>query len=107
MMKFSFIEQNDSIVVVELDSPNFQYIELRIKFDDLGTFHVRVNDTDYILHQSYTPECTRELFGNLTRAMDKLAKAKDKKLYALVISCKEDIREILTFHELGGPEWLK
>lgn len=106
-MKFSFTEQSDEIVVVELDSPNFQYIELRIDFDDLNTFHVRVNDTEYILHQSYTPERTRDLFGDLTRMMDKLAKAKDKKLYALVISCKEDIREILTFHELGGPAWLK
>lgn len=106
-MKFSFTEQNDSIVVVELDSPDFHYIELRIKFDDLSTFYVRVNDTEYIMHQSYTAERVRDLFGDLTRMMDELAKVKGKKLYALVISCKEDVREILTFHELGGPEWLK
>lgn len=106
-MKFSFIDQNDEIVVVELDSPSFQHIELRIKFDDLVTFHVCVNDTEYILHHTYTPERTRVLFRNLTQMMDKLAEMKDKKLYVLVISGKEDIREILTFHELGGPEWLK
>lgn len=106
-MKFSFTEQNDGIVVVDLDSPNFRYIELIIKFDDLNTFHVCVNGTEYILHHTYTPERTRDLFGNLTRTMDKLAKVKDKKLYALVISGKEDIREILTFHEVRIPTWSK
>lgn len=104
-MKFSFIEQSGETVLVELDSPNFLCIELKIKFDDLNTFHVRVNNTEYILHHTYTPERTRDLFGNLTRTMDKLAKAKDQKLYVLVISNKEDIREVLTFHEVRGPVW--
>ena len=104
-MKFSFTEQSGEVVEVNLDSPNFQYIELRIKFYDLNTFHVCVNGTEYILHHTYTPERTRDLFGNLTRTMDKLAKVKDQKLYALVISGKEDIREILTFHEVRLPTW--
>ena len=106
-MKFSFTEQSGEVVEVNLDSPNFLCIELIIKFDDLNTFHVRVNDTEYILHRAYTRERARNLFEKLARTMDKLAKAKDRKTYVLIISSREDIREIYTFHELGGPAWLK
>ena len=106
-MKFSFTEQSGEVVVVELDSPNFLYVELRTRFDDLDTFHVRVNGTEYILHHTYTPKRTRDLFRKLTQMMDKLAKAKDQQLYVLVISNKEDLREILTFHEVGVPTWSK
>lgn len=106
-MKFSFTEQSGEIVEVDLDSPNFHYIELRINLDDLNTFHVRVNITEYILHHTYTLERARNLFEKLARMMDKLAKAKDRKTYVLIISSKEDIREIYTFHELGGLIWSK
>lgn len=104
-MKFSFIEQSGETVLVELDSPNFLCIELKIKFDDLNTFHVRVNNTEYILHHTYTRERARNLFEKLARMMDKLAKAKDQKTYVLIISSKEDIRETYTFHEVRGPVW--
>ena len=106
-MKFSFIEQSGETVLVELDSPNFLCIELIIKFDDLNTFHVCVNGTEYILHHTYTLERTRDLFEKLARMMDKLAKAKDQKTYVLIINSKEDIREILTFHEVRIPTWSK
>lgn len=104
-MKFSFTERSGEIVEVNLDSPNFLCIELRIKLDDLNTFHVRVNDTEYILHHTYTRERARNLFEKLARMMDKLAKAKDQKTYVLIISGKEDIREIYTFHEVRLPVW--
>lgn len=104
-MKFSFTEQSGEIVEVNLDSPHFLYIELIIKLDDLDTFHVRVNDTEYILHRAYTRERAKNLFDKLARMMDKLSKEKDQKTYVLIISGKEDIREIYTFREVRLPEW--
>ena len=106
-MKFSFTEQSGEIVIVELDSPNFLFIELRIKRDDEDTFCVRVNDTVYALHHTYTAERARVLFATLARMMDMLAVEKDQKAYVMVVSSKEDIREIFTFHELVGAAWSK
>ena len=106
-MKFSFTEQSGEVIEVNLDSPNFLCIEYRIDLDNPGTYHVRVNDTWYILHSAYTAERTGNLFVKLARMMDKYAKSNDKNLYAILISNKECMREIYTFHELGGPAWLQ
>lgn len=104
-MKFSFTEQSGEDIVVNLDSPDFNAIEYRVNLDDPETYHVRVNYTWYILHSTYTSERAWRLFDKLARKMDKYAKSNDKKLYVLLISSKECMREIYTFQEVRGSVW--